>query len=72
MPYQIIFLLFSFYVSEVFLEQNHIFMEVYFVKKMKHLKVLNYFCKRAPPQTLGWILNAALGNTVRSHGELNF
>ena len=46
MPYQIIFLLFSFYVSEVFLEQNHIFMEVYFVKKMKQLKVLNYFCKK--------------------------
>ena len=51
--------------SEVFLEQNHIFMEVYFAKKTKQLKVMNYFRNRAPPQTLGWILNAALDNTVR-------
>ena len=29
-----------------------------------HLKV-NYFWKKAPPQTFDWVLNRALGNTVK-------
>ena len=36
-----------------------------FLQKKLTVKVINYLCKKAPPQTFDWVLNTAVGNTVK-------
>ena len=44
---------------------SNVYGGAFFAKKSEQLKVGNYFCKKAPPQTFDWVLNMALINTVK-------
>ena len=55
-----------------FLYRQHssIYGRAFFAKKGKQLKVVNFFCKKAPQQIFDWVLNNALGNTVTKSSHL--
>ena len=57
--------LFSSQATEAFMEHSQTFMVGLFCGKSYQLKVVNYFCKKAPPKKLGWVLNRAIANSVK-------
>ena len=51
--------------TESSLEYNQIFMVGHFCKNVNSWKFWTIFAKKAPPQTLGWLLNTNLGSTLK-------
>ena len=47
------------------MEHSQAFMVGLFCGKSYQLKVVNCFCKKAPPKKLGWVLNRAIANSVK-------
>ena len=60
-------MLLFFFVSHrgAFGTQSNIYGGGFFCKKSQQLIAVNYFCKRAPPWALGWVLNTVLGSTLK-------